>query len=117
MIDARTGRCLLSRVEVARGLVERTVGLMGHKELKPDTGMYFPGCSSIHMFFMSFPIDVAYLDTANRIKKIVPNLKPWRLSGCWGASSVLEAPAGWVRKARVSVDMQVSFEPADEVTA
>jgi len=97
-----------------RRLAERFLGLMGRKHLDAHTGMYFPRCSSIHMFFMRFPIDAVYLDRAKRVKKIVHDLKPWRISWCPGGDSVLEAPAGWARRVGLSVGTEVAFESKPE---
>ncbi len=55
----------------------------------------FPGCSAIHTFFMFMPIDVIFLDSSNRIVRIVHSMRPWR--SAWGgrnAVCTLELPAG-----------------------
>ena len=66
------------------------------------------------MFFMRFPIDVVYLDRDDRVRKIVAGLKPWRLSWCPRARSVIEAPAGWARQVGLERGAQVVFEPRPE---
>ena len=109
LVDRATGRCLLPEVVVAQRFVPRLLGLMGRRSLKPETGLYLPRCSSIHMFFMRFPIDAVYL-AGNEVRKIVHGLKPWRISWCRGADGVLEAPAGWARKAELSVGARVRLE-------
>ncbi|UTF59447.1 DUF192 domain-containing protein [Gilvimarinus sp. DA14] len=53
-------------------------------------------CSSVHMFFMRYALDIVYLDRAGAIIKIASHLQPWRLSQCWGAHRVLEFRAGEV---------------------
>ncbi|MBS3762150.1 MAG: DUF192 domain-containing protein [Planctomycetes bacterium] len=110
MVERNTGRVLLGNVKAAIGPVERFTGLMGRKSLKAETGMYFPHCSSIHMFFMRFAIDAVYFDREYRIKKIVSYLKPWRLSWCPGGDSVLEVPAGWCEEIGLEVGTRVEFQ-------
>ena len=49
----------------------------------------------IHSFFMRFPIDVVFLDRAGKIIRIMPNVKPWRLTApVFGARDALELEAG-----------------------
>ena len=50
--------------------------------------------SSIHMWFMRFAIDAAFLDPDGRVLRIAEHLRPWRLAACKGAKAVVELPAG-----------------------
>ncbi|MFW5915763.1 MAG: DUF192 domain-containing protein [Planctomycetota bacterium] len=109
MVERKSGRVLMPRVNVAKSLMERTVGLLGRKGLEDGEGLYFPNCSSIHMFFMKFAIDVVYFDSSKRVTKVVKQLRPWRVSWCPGAQSVLEAPAGWTDETQIMCGIQVMF--------
>ena len=82
------------RIEVAGESKTRNKGLLGRDGLDDGQGLWIVPCEAIHMFFMRFAIDVVYLDKQKRVVKIVPALKPWRLSACIRAHSVLELPAG-----------------------
>jgi len=95
IVKAATGEVVLEDGRAARKLLEKLLGLMGKRRLPEGQGLLLPRCSSIHMFFMRFPIDAVYLDKEKRVKKIVRALKPWRISWCPWADSVLEVPAGW----------------------
>ena len=114
VLDAETGRCLLSEAAGAEGIVECFLGLMGKRGLQPHAGLHLPRCSSIHTCFMLFPIDVVYLDRAKKVKRIVAGMKPWRLSWCRGADSVLEAAAGWAETVGLVEGAQIAFEDDDE---
>ena len=81
-------------IEVAGESKSRNKGLLGRDCLDDGQGLWIVPCEAIHMFFMRFAIDVIYLDRQKKIVKIVPELKPWRLSACMRAHSVLELPAG-----------------------
>jgi uncharacterized protein len=86
---------LAAEVRVARSVWARFWGLMGRRELPPGHGLLISPCSSVHTFFMRFPIDVIYLDRAGRVVKVVDGMKPWRMDlGGSGAHSVLELNAG-----------------------
>jgi len=111
-VVARTGQALLERVAVAEIGWQRVRGLMFRKELPEDEGLLIPGCSSIHMFFMRFPIDVVYLDDEDCVVRIVNGIRPWRLSACRGARSVLEMAAGRARQAQLQAGDRLRFERA-----
>ena len=80
------------RARVARTFFERIRGLIGTKSLPEGEGMLILRCNSIHTFFMSFPIDAAFLDRDGNVVKTVRNIRPWRFF-VWGgfrAVKVLE---------------------------
>ncbi len=87
---------LVNELEVERGLIGRTVGLMFRRSLDPGHGMWITPCNGIHMMFMRFAIDAVFLDRMERVKKVYPRLPAWW--GVvwleWGAHSVLELAAG-----------------------
>jgi len=72
----------------------RARGLLGRSGLAEGEGILLRPASSIHMFFMRFPIDAVFLDRELVVRKVVPDLKPWRLAGARGAKAVLELAAG-----------------------
>ena len=82
-------RCLLAETPVAR-----MRGLLGRSGLPAGEGLLLRPAASIHMAFMRFPIDAVFLDSTDRVVKVVAELKPWRMAGCRGARAVLELPAG-----------------------
>lgn len=112
---AETGEQLLERVHTALSFWQRLRGLMLRRRLQPGHGMLFPHCSSVHTCLMRFPIDVIYLSADNEVLKVVPSIKPWRLSLCPGAESVLEGPAGTADRAGLEPGHHVQFEFAPEV--
>jgi uncharacterized membrane protein (UPF0127 family) len=90
--DART---LLDKVIVAESTCARMRGLLGRPSLPADTGMLIRPCGSIHMWFMRFPIDAAFLDRNLRVLKVSRNLRPWQLGlAPRGTFCVLETAAG-----------------------
>jgi uncharacterized protein len=98
MTDAfnqRNSKQLASEVRQARSIWARFWGLMGRRSLPTGNGLWIRPCSSVHTFFMRFPIDVIFLDRNNQVVKIIPGMKPWRTAlGGRGAHSVLELNAG-----------------------
>ena len=67
---------------------------MGRRRLAAGEGLLIRPASSIHTFFMRFPIDVVFVDRHDAVVRIVPGLRPWRLAWARGANRTLELPAG-----------------------
>lgn len=89
------GTTVGDRIRVARSMRDRMVGLLSTPSLAPGEGLWIERTSSIHMFFMRYPIDAIFVAADGRVTKIVANLKPWRVVW-WAprARDCLELPAG-----------------------
>src|SRR6266511_1409173 len=88
------GRSVCERCVVAGTAVSRARGLLGRRELPGGEGLLLRPASSIHTLFMRFPIDVVFLDRELVVRKVVPEVRPWRLAFGLGSRAVLELPAG-----------------------
>jgi uncharacterized membrane protein (UPF0127 family) len=95
------GHVVCERCEVAKSLRARSKGLLGRSGLPPGEGLLITKTSSIHTFFMRFPMDAVYLDKELRVRAVVPAIRPYRISWKLGAKSVLELAAG--EAARVGI--------------
>ena len=89
------------RVQVADNFLQRLRGLMlrSPESLPLGTGLLIAPCSSIHMMFMRFAIDVVYLAEDYTVVKVARNIRPWiGISACLkrGTWAVLELPSGSV---------------------
>lgn len=87
---------LADAAELADTSAKRNVGLLKHKSLEPGQGLWIVPCEAVHTFFMKFPIDLVYIDRKHRVRKTRANVRPWRISACLPAHSVLELPAGTI---------------------
>lgn len=87
---------LATSMEVANTDSKRRKGLLGRDGLSAGGGMWICPCEAVHTFWMRFPIDLVYLDRKNQIRKLVGDVRPWRLSGCFSAHSVIELPSGTI---------------------
>jgi len=88
---------LATSMEVANTDSKRRKGLLGRDGLSAGGGMWICPCEAVHTFWMRFPIDLVYLDRKYRIRKLKSEVRPWRLSGCLRAHSVIELPPGTIR--------------------
>jgi uncharacterized membrane protein (UPF0127 family) len=89
---------LARAAEVADTSAKRRTGLLKHERLEPGEGLWIVPCESVHTFFMKFPIDLVYLDRRHKVRKVRSAVRPWRLSACLLAHSVIELPAGAVKQ-------------------
>lgn len=87
---------LAALVEVADHGAKRRKGLLGRKGLAQGEALWIRPCEAVHTFFMQFPIDLVYLDRDMRVRKVRGNVRPWRISGCLSAHSVLELASGTI---------------------
>jgi uncharacterized membrane protein (UPF0127 family) len=88
----------------------RLKGLMFRKQPLYKEGLWIIPCNSIHMCFMFFPIDAVFLDKQMRVVHLVHNLQPWRLvTPVSGAYSVIELPAGMIRKMQLAIGQIINF--------
>jgi hypothetical protein len=88
---------LATCMEVADSASARNKGLLGRERLAPGEGLWIRPCEAVHTFWMRFSIDLVYLDRKDRIRKLRGEVRPWRLSACLTAHSVLELPSGTIR--------------------
>jgi len=100
---------LASSMEVADTGSKRNKGLLGRDQLTPGEGLWIIPCSAVHTFWMRFPIDLVYLDSKKRIRKLRSAVPAWRLSVCLTAQSVLELPAGTLRNTQTQMGDKLEF--------
>jgi uncharacterized membrane protein (UPF0127 family) len=93
------GTLVAARVEEATRPLSRLKGLLGRVELGEGEALLIAPCTSIHTFFMRFPIDVIFLDGGGRALRAVEELKPWRATRIYPrAACAIELPAGALRR-------------------
>lgn len=98
------GVTVADSVELADSFWRRGKGLIGRKSLPNGYGLVIRPCGSIHMFFMSVPLDVLHLDREGRVVKILHGIKPWRFGPIVPKSKwVVELPVGAVARSGTQV--------------
>jgi uncharacterized membrane protein (UPF0127 family) len=109
-INVTKGVALASELEVAKSFAARSKGLLGRDGLRPEQGMLIDPCSSVHTWFMRFPIDVVFLDGKNRVVGLRRNMKPWRMAWSWRGAKTIELPVGVIATTRTQVGDIVAFQ-------
>ena len=97
--------------DVADSSASRRKGLLGREGLASGEGLWIVPCESVHTWGMRFSIDVVYLDRKKKIRKLRSGMRPWRVSMCLLAHSVLELPPGTIERTRTQPGDQLVFSP------
>ncbi len=93
------------KIITAKTYMQKLTGLMGKKNI--NYGMFFPGVSSIHTFFMKESIDVIGLNDAMIVTSIYGNVKPNKILILKNANHTLELPKG--ESKRYHIGQKVKF--------
>ncbi len=109
LIQDGSDTVLLGNVILAESQSARMRGLLGRDSLPTDIGMLIRPCRSIHMWFMRFPIDVAFLDHEMQVLKVSRNVRPWHLAFAPGKTHcVLETAAGVLDPVKPGVRLEIA---------
>ena len=110
ILNQTRGATVADHVEVAESFWRRGKGLIGRRSLPEGFGLVIRPCGSIHMFFMSIPLDVLHLDKHGRVIKILAGIKPWRPGPIVRRSKwVVELPAGAAARSGTQVGYRIEL--------
>jgi len=110
LLVADDKKCLVQNVSRTTNFFERMRGLLFRRALEEDEALLITSCNSVHMFGMSYPIDLIYLDKNWTVLKLVEKLKPWRVSACPAANIVVELPASSLKKIFIKNGQRLEWE-------
>lgn len=113
IVNRTRGTTLGHSVEVADHGAARNKGLLGRNGLADGGGLWIVPCEAVHTFGMRFPIDLVYIDRERVVKKVRSHVRPWRLSGCLTAHSVIELTAGTVAATQTRRGDALEFSAAE----
>ncbi len=107
LVNLSKNTVVVPKVEEANTPWDRLRGLLGRSSYPDDSGMLF-STSSIHTFFMQFPIDVVFLDKNFKVLRARPSLKPGRLVfPILLARTVIEFAPGAIERGKIEVGDQL----------
>jgi uncharacterized protein len=98
LTNTRTSQVVASSIELACTRGERRRGLLGRERLDRSTAMVLSPCFAVHTAFMHFSIDVLFLDREGVVRRVVPDLRPWRMAMDVRARAVVELASGVARE-------------------
>lgn len=108
IINKTQNTIISQKTKLANTCISRFVGLLDRSSLEPEEALLLKPCSSVHMFFMRFSIDVIFVNHNDCVVGLVRNLKPFQLSPLFfKASYAIELPKGLIDSTKTSVGDQI----------
>jgi uncharacterized protein len=116
----RKGRLYLLR-DVSRTLLldsvmrtasswERMRGLLWRPLLLDGEALIIDRCGSVHTCGMKYALDLVFLDRQSVIRKLVRDVRPWRMAWCIPAAMTLEMPAGSIDRLKLEPGTQLLWQ-------
>ena len=103
-------------IEVAGTSMTRAKGLLGRECLEDGQGLLFKGCSSLHTFFMSFPIDIVFTDKKGKVLKAARHVNPFKLVAApLRAYYAIELPVGIIERSDTQVGDHLEFDEEEQL--
>jgi len=94
LVNERTGT-EYARIAVAISWWEKGVGVIPLANMPSGVGLWLPGVTSVHTWFVRFPLDLLFLDSIGGVVRFVPAVRSWTtLVSCSRAAGLLELGAG-----------------------
>jgi uncharacterized protein len=115
VLNAQRGQELGHRVALANSWLTRLRGMIGAPAPGPGEGLLLSPCTSVHMYGMRYPLDVAFLDRSGKVVAVYPSLPPGSRTG-WhkDAAHALELPAGTLRDCGTTVGDVLVWSPVSD---
>jgi len=108
------GSALAERADHARTILTRLRGLLGTSGLSEGTGLVIEPCNSVHMWGMSYPLDVVFADREGVVVGVVQELRPWRLTKVYrGARYAIELPVGVISASGTELGDKLELRTAE----
>jgi hypothetical protein len=102
-------------VMVADTFRSRLRGWLGRDEVNIGEGLWIVPSRAVHTRGMSFPIDSLFLDRTYRVVAAEENMSPGHMTRFWWrARTVLELPAGTLRRTGTCVGDQIQMQQPKE---
>jgi uncharacterized membrane protein (UPF0127 family) len=109
--NATRGRELGDRVILANWFWPRLRGLIARPRIERGEGLMIVPCRGVHMFLMTYPIDVALMNETGSIVAMYRDLAPGTRTRWHGdARQALEVPAGTLAETRTSLGDRLQWE-------
>jgi hypothetical protein len=112
VVNETRGKVLGTRVGLADRFWTRLRGLLGKKALEPGEGLILVPCRGVHMYGMTYPIDVAFADRTGEIVALYRELAPGaRTKVHSGARVAVELPPGTLAETGTRIGDRLAWRP------
>jgi uncharacterized membrane protein (UPF0127 family) len=110
ILNTTKGTTVASDARRATNFLTRGRGLMLTRPLPEGGGLVIDPCSSIHMFFMRYALDILFLNKEGSVVFMYRGIKPWRVGRIVrGAKVAVELPVGTIENSRTDIGDRISF--------
>jgi uncharacterized protein len=114
VINRTRGTVLGTRVRLADDLPGRVRGFLFRPAPLPAEGILLTPCRAVHMFGVTFPLDVVFISEDGHVVATYRDLAPWQRSKVHGSAlHALELPAGTIRTTDTAVGDLLFWEPVN----
>jgi uncharacterized membrane protein (UPF0127 family) len=105
-------------IEVAATSAQKVRGLLGRECIEEGQGLLFKSCSSLHTFFMTFPIDIIFADRKGKVLKVCMSVKPFKLVAApLRAYYAIELPEGAIARSDTQVGDVLHLDEEGQLTS
>lgn len=116
LVNTRSGRVIANHVVGALDSTSRRKGLLGLDRFEEGHALVIAPTNAIHMFFMRFAIDVAFVRRDGVVVRTYHGIKPWRIAWALRAYAAVELPSGTLRHTGTVAGDQLAITDADRTT-
>lgn len=114
VLNRTRGTVLGTRVRLADRLAGRVRGFLFRPPPAPGEGILLSPCRAVHMYGVTFPLDVIFISEGGEVVAAYRDLAPWRRSRLHrSALHALEVPAGTIRATGTVVGDALSWGVVD----
>lgn len=111
IVNHSRGAVVAGETRVADRPWSRLRGLLFRPPLGEGQGLALVPCKGVHMWGMRYPIDVAFMDSGDRVVALHPDLQPGSRTPLHrGARWALELPAGTLEATGTRIGDRVTLE-------
>ena len=89
-------------------------GPSGPGRLPADHALILAPCTSVHTWFMRFPIDVIFVGRDGEVLKTRANVPAWRMLAAWGGYATIEMAPGAIARSGISRGDRLELVPASK---
>jgi uncharacterized membrane protein (UPF0127 family) len=106
------GKTISQNIILADTFWCRLAGLITRKDLQPDEGLLIRPCRQVHTWFMSFSLDIVFLDKEGKVIYLLPEMKPGKISPFIKESfQVLELAPGVISAHQLKLGEKLEIYP------
>lgn len=88
--------------------------MLGRPNPGPGEGLLLEPCQAVHMYWMRYPLDIAFLDEQGEVVAVYHELQPSRMTRRHGnAAKALEMRAGTLKRSSTEVGDTIELERLD----